>query len=1178
MKKLVSILLSLVLCLGMFPPAALAAEDPSASGPWDCGAEGSSVTATLKDGVLTISGTGRMKDYTNSDEGAAPWYSLKDSITSLVIEEGVTYIGNNAFSECSALSTVTAPCGAAGVKNYPWGAGVTVNVDPHAFDGNGTCTSCGTQAVATVKKDSTTQYAVSLDDAFAAENTSAVVTLIGDVTPEGSELTVPESTTFTLDLAGHTIAATQDAALAVKGTLTIQDSSTGKTGAVTSDRIALAVQGTLKLEGGTFTGTTNAIQMVPNHSQSVTDLLGTGCAYYRDDSPIPLASLDGKKDLPGPVKVGPCTTHNYTYTHLTDTTHSKTCSACNKVESENCQFANGTCPLCGNSDPSTQSKGYTLNYANETITVEDGYEVRATSDDTSQNISSGNSISMYLGKTLYVRKAAVGESAASEWTSFTLAARPARPTNLTGQNETIKGKKDGYITGTDNTMEYSVNVGAWTACTGNKIENLAGESIVRVQVKATESAPCGDATTVRIYGGTPITVRFETNPGTQEIRDNLSYGALLTKPADPVRENYQFLGWYNGETAWDFDTDTLTETITLTAKWKPINFTVGGKVVQGNPEQDVSGATVKLMKGSTVVKTAVTDENGTFTFDGDIPAGAYNLVTVYNDRTNTTLITVKNGDVNETVKLPPAGVDSHLDVKAGTPPVAVGGLDEEASYIKTNTAGATSASVTMTVESKGEPQVPTAAVEAMKNELKANPSSAPSEPMAAEYLDITMEKTVDSNTTPLTETNKPIKIVWPFDFTGKEKVTFVRYHGTDAKVLDTSKPNDGSCELDEMNNTVTIYASKFSYYAAFYNVQYNLTFHANGGTLSGTVPNKTASDGTMPSVADPTRDGYTFKGWYTAASGGTQVTASTKFTQDTILYAHWEQKSSGGGGGGGGGWYPSSYRVIVEDAAHGKVKASSTWAYAGSTVTLTAVPHEGFRLSALTVTDSRGEEVKLTQKDSVKYVFTMPSRDVTVRAAFTEIPQPTSSPSPSPEPWKNPFPDVDESEWYMEAIQYVCETGLMHGHSSGKFGPDDPITRAQFAQILYNMEGRPQAGSGVFSDVTTDWYADAVNWAAAEGVVTGIGGGKFAPNRPIARQDLAVMLWRYAGSPEPRKHELDFTDAGTVSTYAWKALCWANENGIVDGKGNGILDPRGRATRAEAAKMLMSYGKNKAAE
>lgn len=310
----------------------------------------------------------------------------------------------------------------------------------------------------------------------------------------------------------------------------------------------------------------------------------------------------------------------------------------------------------------------------------------------------------------------------------------------------------------------------------------------------------------------------------------------------------------------------------------------------------------------------------------------------------------------------------------------------------------------------------------------------------------------------------------------------------------------------------------------------------------------------------------------------------------------WVKKSSGGSGGGGG-WYPpvSYYSVKVDKTVHGTVTASPTSIYSGGTVTLTLKPDEGYKLDKITVTDSQNKTVELTEKDD-KFTFKMPGRDVTVKADFVPIqtptpspgptdspsptptgsptPTPTTSPSQSPEPWKNPFPDVSDTGWYIKAVEFVCKNGLMSGYANGRFGPNDSLTRAQFAQIIYNNEGRPKSGSGRFSDVTTGWYANAVNWAAAEGIVAGVGGGKFAPDLPITRQDLAVMLWRYAGNPEPRKNELDFSDAGKVSTYAWKALCWAHESGIVSGKGNGVLDPRGNATRAEAAQMVMKFVNN----
>ena len=197
-------------------------------------------------------------------------------------------------------------------------------------------------------------------------------------------------------------------------------------------------------------------------------------------------------------------------------------------------------------------------------------------------------------------------------------------------------------------------------------------------------------------------------------------------------------------------------------------------------------------------------------------------------------------------------------------------------------------------------------------------------------------------------------------------------------------------------------------------------------------------------------------------------------------------------------------------------------------------------------------------------------------SAPTSTPQPTNSPSsnpsPSPNPWKNPFPDVSNTAWYIKAVEYVATEGLMGGYPNGKFGPNNQISRAEFAQIMYNKAGRPNAGTSIFSDVKSgQWYAKAVNWAAEQKVVSGIGNNLFAPERDITREELATMLWRYAESPKPVKTTLDFTDANKVSNFAKEALLWANENGIISGKGNGILDPKGNATRAEAAQMLMNY-------
>ena len=146
----------------------------------------------------------------------------------------------------------------------------------------------------------------------------------------------------------------------------------------------------------------------------------------------------------------------------------------------------------------------------------------------------------------------------------------------------------------------------------------------------------------------------------------------------------------------------------------------------------------------------------------------------------------------------------------------------------------------------------------------------------------------------------------------------------------------------------------------------------------------------------------------------------------------------------------------------------------------------------------------------------------------------------------------------------------MDGFGNGLFGPDRPLTRAQFAQILYNKEGRPAVtGGSTFADVATNaWCAPAVAWAVEQGIAGGYGNGLFGPDDNITREQLAVMLWRYAGSPGAVGGELHFSDAGQISGYASDALRWAVENGIMHGTGGGILAPQGLATRAQTAQML----------
>ena len=282
-----------------------------------------------------------------------------------------------------------------------------------------------------------------------------------------------------------------------------------------------------------------------------------------------------------------------------------------------------------------------------------------------------------------------------------------------------------------------------------------------------------------------------------------------------------------------------------------------------------------------------------------------------------------------------------------------------------------------------------------------------------------------------------------------------------------------------------------------------------------------------------------------------------------------------GGGHGGGGWSASTYAVTVEKPEHGKVASNRASASSNSTVTLTVTPDSGYELDTLAVTDSRGNAIRLMDQGGGKYTFAMPSRAVTVMAVFAPLPgdkqKPCDGGADCP---SRRFTDLGSvGTWYHEAVDYVLRSSLMGGYGNGTFGPSNNLSRAQFAQILFNMEGRPVVNYLLqYGDVAEGaWYTEAIRWAASQGIIGGYSGGIFGPNDSITREQLAVMLWRYAGSPAATDKELRFTDADKAGGYALEALRWAVENSVMSGRGGGILDPKGLVTRAQAAQMLMNF-------
>jgi len=184
-----------------------------------------------------------------------------------------------------------------------------------------------------------------------------------------------------------------------------------------------------------------------------------------------------------------------------------------------------------------------------------------------------------------------------------------------------------------------------------------------------------------------------------------------------------------------------------------------------------------------------------------------------------------------------------------------------------------------------------------------------------------------------------------------------------------------------------------------------------------------------------------------------------------------------------------------------------------------------------------------------------------------------------PPEWKNPFSDVNPSDWFYGDVEYVVTNGLFYGTSETIFAPNASITRAMFVTVLYRIAGGESMSvifPSPFDDVADgQWYSAAVAWTAANGIVSGIGGGLFAPDSEITRQDMAVMLLRYLKYIKADYVVTDeykiFADETDIASYAKDAVQTLNKLGIIQGKGNNIIDPKGNATRAEAAAMLRRF-------
>lgn len=373
--------------------------------------------------------------------------------------------------------------------------------------------------------------------------------------------------------------------------------------------------------------------------------------------------------------------------------------------------------------------------------------------------------------------------------------------------------------------------------------------------------------------------------------------------------------------------------------------------------------------------------------------------------------------------------------------------------------------------------------------------------------------------------------------------------------------------MDEKGNTLTSIADVVENLLSGTNsapdvLKVTATFN-NGG--HGTKPeSKSVVIGGKINLPTMSNSGYwTFLYW-TVSGDSTQYAGGAEYTMtaNTTFTANWRDDTPSSSGGGGSS--TPTYTVTTPKVDNGSVTVSPKRAEKGDTVTITVKPDDGYELDELIVTDSKGNELKLTDKGNGKYTFTMPGSKVEIEASFVEIEKPVVVPK---------FTDVPADAYYADAVEWAVKNGITVGTGDGTtFSPDLGCTRAQVVTFLWRAAGCPAPKGAVnpFTDVESSaYYSEAVLWAVENGITVGTGDGTtFSPDEICSRAQIVTFLWRNENRPGAAAVN-SFVDVDSNAYYAG-AVEWAAENGITVGTNaeGTMFSPDDDCTRAQIVTFL----------
>ncbi len=324
---------------------------------------------------------------------------------------------------------------------------------------------------------------------------------------------------------------------------------------------------------------------------------------------------------------------------------------------------------------------------------------------------------------------------------------------------------------------------------------------------------------------------------------------------------------------------------------------------------------------------------------------------------------------------------------------------------------------------------------------------------------------------------------------------------------------------------------------------YVITFHPNGG--SGGGERTTGTDGKLSALpARPTRSGYIFDGWYTARTGGTEVSTATVFTANTTVYAGWSRASA------------ARYRIYTPSRTPGgSFSVSHTSAAQGTRVTIGLSPRRDFELDLLAVTNlDTNREVRLTRRSSDEYTFTMPDSDVEVEITFEDTYSDSrSDPAPA-------APQVQDrpAKWYYQ-------NGVICHVVTGAVPTGTVLTRDMLVSVLYNLD---PASSG-----------EPSFWATSNAVVPDIyRSALYGVDKPVSREQTAMILFcyaRYRGCGIHQRANLTgYADYGRIQEIARPAMSWARATGVIAGTSATRLSPQNYLTCGQAGTILSRFTTN----